>query len=144
MEFIDPHSGKDSGECAEFFCKMTLRMLTYAIGKVSNGACVQALDEIRGIYRKALGTAYTHEQMTEKIGAFLWKFNDPISRYDDNFFKTFDFMSMFASGAPVEKYVGMRSSFYDGTTAAARGVVFDALNIMLILYAHYLDKARRT
>ncbi len=141
MEFIDPDTTRSAEQSTKGFCSMLMRLLTYMSKTVSSRDCVLALDEIRSKYRTALGTVYTYEDMTERVGVFLMKFETAIQAYDDNFLRSFDFAGIF--GEKSEQYVALRSSFFGGTTLETRTVMFDALNNLLLLYARYCVYARR-
>jgi hypothetical protein len=139
MEFCNPSDARTPEQYARMFCTMIKRVLDYACRNVADAHCAALLDAARAKYRAAFDFLLTREQITEKIGAILMRWEQPIVNYNIAFFLEHNIADLvaateLASDSPSED---PRARFYRATTPRAREVVLDALNNMLILYSRY-------
>jgi hypothetical protein len=85
------------------------------------------------------------EQVIEKIGPILFNWRVYITTYDASFFITTDLISLFSvAGAkqnPKSVDNDLRDQLARVLTDESRVIVFDALNLLLILYSRYITFA---
>lgn len=137
MNFGNPDDAKNAQECAKMFCSTVTRVLTYATKQITDSECADILEEIKMKFISARDAVCTPEYLTEKIGATIIKWRTKIMEYDTDFFMTMNIANLFGGENAPELNDVTRSKFYKSTTSEMRTIVFDALNLMLILYAKF-------
>lgn len=143
MEFYDPNKATNSTICAQYFCSTVHRAITFIIKNIRNEKCVLLLDELRSKFILARDTILTLEQITENVGAQLFRWRAQIEARDDTFFERTSIAELVGTDS-ASRYVRDedRMLLYRATTPETRAVLFDALNLLLILYARYCMQVR--
>lgn len=144
MEYPNSDDAKTPDQCAEMFCRMIRRLLTFVTKQVVDDECLAVLEGISSKFRLACDTLLTQEEILEKVGVVIYKWGTPIRNYDDKFFMQTDLMSLFNDAnidtqtpSSIPASDSLRERFARALNQRSRTTILDALNLMLILYARY-------
>jgi hypothetical protein len=153
MEFIDPQKANTKESAARMFGSTVMRLLVYVHDvclhtPINHNAAHNDAPEITdyiGDLRKKYRTVYdgimSPEQVIEKIGPILFNWRGYITTYDVSFFITTDLINLFSvAGAKQNPKLvdnDLRDQLARVLTDESRVIVFDALNLLLILYSRY-------
>jgi hypothetical protein len=135
----------DSREkCARFFNVQIKKLFMYLAKNIVDRECLLKVCELKDKFNIACDTIYTYEQIVEKIGPVLQKWIEKIIKYDYEFFKQTNITILLTDAcgkniSAAEKNINdeTRVIFDRSLTQNMRIVIFDALNILLRLYARY-------
>ena len=139
MEFGNPDKVTTPAQCAQMFCSTIHKLFTYAVKNTTDIECMTTLDGMRAKFRVAYGSMYSAEQIAERVGPILLKWEKVICDYDTDFFMQTD-LSILLRDADVSSGAiapDLRARFRNALSDKTQTVILDALNLMLILYAKY-------
>lgn len=132
-------------KCARFFSVQIKKIFTYLAKNITNRPGLQKVCELREKFNMACETVYTYEQIIEMTGPTLMKWMDKIETYDEKFFMQTNITTLLtdAVGNDISKAKEnvndeARAIFDKSLTRNMRITIFDALNILLRLYARYV------
>jgi len=145
MEIISPDNLNTSAECAEAFCSMTARTLTFLARKVTDTNALVIIDELRRKFIIVRDTVLTREEIIKRAGAVLFKWRDHIQDYDEDFFLKTDIGNLINdaleqcdSKSSINITDESRSVLGKSLDASVRNAIFNALNAMIIMYARFI------
>jgi hypothetical protein len=144
FQFPDVAKLTTRDECARAFCSLVARLITHLIKHITDHDCLDILDEIQGKYRLARDTAFTNEQIIERMGHTLLKWSLPIKNHDERFFLQSSLDSLISDAVTKESEPPSvaindknRELLARALTPNLRTILFDVLNVMIIIYAKY-------